>query len=90
MVDKGQGQATLALDGFHRSALCLVVCFVSERATFGVAQLVERVGDDFTWDLVAEQMRLFTHMPNALQRTAEGRRGCNRRVPWPPTLSVGR
>jgi hypothetical protein len=29
--------------------------------------------------------------PNhALQRTAAGRRGCNRRVSWPPSLSLGR
>ena len=29
--------------------------------------------------------------PNhALQRTAAGHRGCNRRVSWPPSLSLGR
>jgi hypothetical protein len=29
--------------------------------------------------------------PNhALQRTAAGRRSCNRRVSWPPSLSLGR
>ncbi len=29
--------------------------------------------------------------PNhALQRTAAGRRGCNRRASWPPSLSLGR
>jgi hypothetical protein len=32
-----------------------------------------------------------TMIPNhALQRTATGRRGCNRRTPWPPSLSLGR
>jgi len=30
-------------------------------------------------------------MPNhELQRTAAGRRGCNRRASWPPSLSLGR
>jgi hypothetical protein len=27
---------------------------------------------------------------HALQRTAAGRHGCNRRVSWPPSLSLGR
>jgi len=27
---------------------------------------------------------------HALQRTAAGRRGCNRRASWPPSLSLGR
>jgi hypothetical protein len=27
---------------------------------------------------------------HALQRTAAGRRGCNRRTSWPPSLSLGR
>ena len=27
---------------------------------------------------------------HALQRTAAGRRGCKRRVSWPPSLSLGR
>ena len=27
---------------------------------------------------------------HALQRTAAGRRGCNRRVSWPPSLRLGR
>ena len=27
---------------------------------------------------------------HALQRSAECRRGCNRRVSWPPSLSLGR
>ena len=32
-----------------------------------------------------------TATPNlALQRTAASRRGCNRRAPWPPSLSLGR
>src|SRR5437899_6455456 len=32
-----------------------------------------------------------TPWPNhALQRTAAGRRGCNRRASWPPSLSLGR
>jgi len=30
---------------------------------------------------------LFNH---ALQRTAAGRRRCNRRASWPPSLSLGR
>lgn len=39
------------------------------------------------------EVRFLTHMmrPNhALQRTAAERRGCNRRVSWPPSLSLGR
>ena len=32
-----------------------------------------------------------TEAPNhALQRTTAGRRGCNRRASWPPSLSLGR
>jgi len=30
------------------------------------------------------------HANHALQRTAAGRRGYNRRVSWPPSLSLGR
>ena len=34
---------------------------------------------------------IHTTRPNqALQRTAAGRRGCNRRASWPPSLSLGR
>src|SRR5258708_5850307 len=32
---------------------------------------------------------VLTTPPNALQRTAAGRRGCHRRAPWPPSLSLG-
>ena len=36
-------------------------------------------------------MSTMTATPNhALQRTAAGRRGCNRRVSWPPSLSLSR
>ena len=31
-----------------------------------------------------------TRSSKALQRTAAGRRGCKRRAPWPPSLSLGR
>ena len=33
--------------------------------------------------------RVAAQFNDALQRTAAGRRGCNRRVSWPPSLSLG-
>ena len=48
----------------NRALVCLGVCLVSERATVGVALLVERAGDDFTRTLVAEQMSMTIHTPN--------------------------
>ena len=54
----------LALVGVYRSPIYLVLRPLSAGATFGVAILVERVGDDFTWDLVAEQMSLFIRTSN--------------------------
>jgi len=37
-----------------------------------------------------EAPRAAASFNNALQRTAAGRRGCNRRASWPPSLSLGR
>jgi len=36
------------------------------------------------------ELGLLTRGPTMLQRTAAGRRGCNRRTSWPPSLSLGR
>jgi hypothetical protein len=36
------------------------------------------------------KFELHTSSSHALQRTAAGRRGCNRRASWPPLLSLGR
>ena len=47
------------------------------------AEASERFGEMFPSN--------YTTRPNhALQRTAAGRRGCNRCVSWPPSLSLGR
>jgi phosphoglycolate phosphatase-like HAD superfamily hydrolase len=42
-------------------------------------------------DLFLRSVYEISNVPNhALQRTAAGRRGCNHRAPWPPSLSLGR
>ena len=40
----------------------------------------------------AAEGMVMTHLPpnHALQRTAAGRRSCNRRASWPPSLSFCR
>ena len=38
--------------------------------------------------MVKTCIELTTTPNHALQRTAAGRRGCNPRAPWPPSLSL--
>jgi len=38
--------------------------------------------------MLAKTNQGFDGSINALQRTAAGRRGCNRRVTWPPSLGI--